>query len=300
VELYQLKTFVKIADEGSLTRAAELLFTSQPAISAQIKALEEELGVTLFERSSRGMQLTAKGQLLYRQAQATLEAAAQLKGQAQQLQQALVGELRIGVHTDFDFMRIGELHRLIQDRHARISPHFVQSMTADILPDIRRGKLDAGFFFGPCRDAELSTWQLAEVPLRVAAPAAWADRVKDASLESLATLPWVYTSETCPFFRLTEQIFAPLDTEPHKVAYVDAEDAVRELIRAGAGLSVLRADDAERLQAIGEVSCWQGDVPSMELGFAVMRQRAGEPLIQAAQSIVAGMWLDTDALSDSA
>ena len=44
MELYQLNTFVRIADEGSLTRAAELLFTSQPAISAQIKALEDELG----------------------------------------------------------------------------------------------------------------------------------------------------------------------------------------------------------------------------------------------------------------
>ena len=78
MEFYQLNTFVKVADEGNLTRAAERLFTSQPAISAQIKALEEELGVELFERSSRGMRLTAKGQLLYDQAAATLAAAEQL------------------------------------------------------------------------------------------------------------------------------------------------------------------------------------------------------------------------------
>jgi len=59
--------------------------------SAQIKALEEELGIALFERSSRGMQLTAKGRLLYEQAVQTLNSAAKLKGQAQQLQQELVG-----------------------------------------------------------------------------------------------------------------------------------------------------------------------------------------------------------------
>ncbi|MES9912641.1 MAG: LysR family transcriptional regulator, partial [Candidatus Sedimenticola sp. 4PFRAG1] len=54
MELYQLKTFVKVADEGHLTRAAEQLFTSQPAISAHIKALEEELGVVLFQRTPKG------------------------------------------------------------------------------------------------------------------------------------------------------------------------------------------------------------------------------------------------------
>jgi DNA-binding transcriptional LysR family regulator len=58
VELYQLKTFVPVAEEGNLTRAAEKLFISQPAISAQIKALEEELRVELFRRSARGMTLT--------------------------------------------------------------------------------------------------------------------------------------------------------------------------------------------------------------------------------------------------
>ncbi|MCP5237554.1 MAG: LysR family transcriptional regulator [Zoogloeaceae bacterium] len=53
MELYHLRTFVTVAEEGHLTRASERLFTSQPAVSAHIKALEEELGVTLFERTPR-------------------------------------------------------------------------------------------------------------------------------------------------------------------------------------------------------------------------------------------------------
>lgn len=294
MELYQLKTFVKIAEEGSLTKAAELLFTSQPAISAQIKALEEELGVALFDRTSRGMQLTAKGRLLYTQALDTLNAAAKLKSDAQQLQNELVGEIRIGVHTDFEFMRIGELHRLLQTEHPRVSPYFTQSMSMDILPDIRRGALDAGFFFGPCRLADLTTWVLAEVPMRIVAPADWSARVDKASLEDLARLPWVYTSNTCPFFSLTQELFADLDEEPNKVAYVDSEDAVRELIRAGAGLSMLRVDDAARLQANGEAVCWYGETPRIMLGFAVQGQRAAEPVISAVQSLITDMWLAPD------
>lgn len=300
MELYQLNTFVKIADEGSLTRAAELLFTSQPAISAQLKALEEELGVALFERSSRGMQLTAKGRLLYGQAVETLAAAAKLKSDAQQLRQELVGELHIGVHTDFDFMRIGDLHRRLQHDHPRISPHFEQSMTSQILPDLRRGKLDAGFYFGDCRLADLASVELAAVPMQVVAPADWHARIADASLASLAELPWVYTSDTCPFFTLTQSLFAGVDQEPAKVAYVDSEDAVRALIRAGAGLSMLRGDDARRMQDNDEACIWQGAAPTITLGFAVQRQRAAEPVIDALLTIVRDMWIADRNLADSA
>lgn len=60
MEIYQLRTFVTIAKEGSITRASELLFLSQPAVSAHIKAMEDELGLVLFERTPRGMSLTGK------------------------------------------------------------------------------------------------------------------------------------------------------------------------------------------------------------------------------------------------
>ncbi len=298
MELYQLKTFVKVADEGNLTRAAELLFTSQPAISAQIKALEEELGVALFDRSSRGMQLTAKGELLYKQAVETLSAAAKLKSDAQQLQQELVGEVKIGVHTDFDFMRIGALHSLLVERHPRVAPHFMAGMSATILPDIRRGVLDAGFFFGPCSLADLAITHLLDVPIQVVGPADWADRIDGASMADLIQLPWVYTSDDCPFYALSQTLFTQHGSEPARVAYVDSEDAVRALIRAGAGISLLRADDASRMQDAGEAVCWQGEILSMPLSFAVQRQRAGEPLIRATRKLVAENWGESAELAD--
>ena len=62
MELYQLKTFAAVADTGNLSRAAEMLHTSQPAITAQIKALEAEFGVTLFERTGAGLHMTEAGQ----------------------------------------------------------------------------------------------------------------------------------------------------------------------------------------------------------------------------------------------
>ena len=66
MELYQFRKFAAVAELGHLTRAAERLHVSQPAVSAQIKALEDELGVTLFERVSSGMVLTSAGRKLSR------------------------------------------------------------------------------------------------------------------------------------------------------------------------------------------------------------------------------------------
>ena len=61
MELNRLRSFVVVAETGHLTRAAEKLHISQPALSAQIRALEDELDLTLFERTSTGMTLTAAG-----------------------------------------------------------------------------------------------------------------------------------------------------------------------------------------------------------------------------------------------
>ena len=86
MELYQLRTFVTVADTGNLTQAAERLFTSQPAVSAHIKALEEELEVKLFDRTSKGMRLTESGTSLRDKAQLVLNASNELKHAAKTLQ----------------------------------------------------------------------------------------------------------------------------------------------------------------------------------------------------------------------
>ena len=74
MDFYQLKTFVTVAREGSVTRASERLHLSQPAVSAHIKALEDALGLTLFERTPRGMSLTADGRRLVVKAELALSA----------------------------------------------------------------------------------------------------------------------------------------------------------------------------------------------------------------------------------
>lgn len=288
MELYQLKTFVQVAEEGNLTRASERLFTSQPAISAQIKALEEELKVTLFHRSARGMKLTDAGQRLLEQALETLASAESLRQQAKTLQQELLGEPSIGVHTDFDYARVGRLYQSIASAHPQIRPHFIQSMSPVILTDIRRGQLDGGFFFGDHAFGDLHVVEVAQTPMRVVGPAAWAERLHTASQHDLGGMPWVYTTRNCPFLPLSQQVIG--DRKPAKAAYVDSEDAVRTLVSSGAGLSLLREDDAQRQEEAGLMSLWPGEAPTIALRFAVLAKRRREPVIAAVLEKLSDVW----------
>ena len=79
MELYLLRTFVIVAEQGHLTKAAALLHVSQPAVSGQIKALEEQLELKLFERGPGGVRLTKAGEALLPHAQAVVRQAADFR-----------------------------------------------------------------------------------------------------------------------------------------------------------------------------------------------------------------------------
>src|SRR5260221_13354974 len=117
MELYQLRSFAAIAETGQLTRAAEKLHVSQPALSAQLKALEEELDFTLFERTPNGMVLTAAGKRLLAGADSVLAAAQDLQNVAKELKGEVVGKARIGTLSDPAFIRIGEMISAATQRH---------------------------------------------------------------------------------------------------------------------------------------------------------------------------------------
>ncbi|GGC01629.1 LysR family transcriptional regulator [Marinobacterium zhoushanense] len=290
MELYHLKTFVKVADEGNLTRASQALFTSQPAISAQIKALEEEQGVQLFSRTPKGMLLTQSGRQLYEQARLTLNAAEQLKLNASRLREELVGELRVGMHTDYEYLRVGDMYQMISSRHPQLVTHFLQSSSARILHELRHDELDAGFMFGPCRASDMAVTPLGEVGMRIIAPSAWSTEVAGASLADLARLPWVYTTPGCPFYLLFEALFEAGNPLPRQIVWCDNEDAIRTLLRAGVGLSVVRVDDAERAVDEGYGVCWDGAVPSLAINLVMLKQRAQEPALVALKESVCALW----------
>ncbi|MDR3640370.1 MAG: LysR family transcriptional regulator [Humidesulfovibrio sp.] len=295
MELYQLRTFVAVAEEGHLTRAAERLFISQPAVSAHIKALEEELGVALFTRSSRGMQLTREGQALRAQAEAALKSVGELLSQARSLRENLSGELHLALNTDPDLLRVRRLMDALRAAHPKLQVHLPQGSSNLIIEDVRAGRLDGGFaYVSEPADAalppELSCLLLATTSLHVVAPPDWSERLNACTWAELARESWVWFTDACPCRSLLERQLSPYTDEIKKVAVTDYEGTLKALVSSGAGLGLMHRDEARGWEKTGEVCVWPHDQLPIGICFLTRTDRAADPAIRAVQNTLREVW----------
>lgn len=142
MELRHLRYFVAIAEERSFTRAAERLWVAQPGLSTQIRRLEAELGVQLFDRHTRGVDLTAAGELFLERARLTLAAADAAGATGRDLQAGASGTLRLGIASE---ARSGQaqllLRRFVAERSG-VELTVLESYGGTLWRDLRDGRLD--------------------------------------------------------------------------------------------------------------------------------------------------------------
>jgi DNA-binding transcriptional LysR family regulator len=171
MDLHQLKTFVVVAREGSITRASELLHLSQPAVSAHIKTMEDALQVTLFERTPRGMSLTTEGKRLLAKAEQTLGAHQALIDEATRIKGHLAGKLRIGSGSNSNHEAVGRLLTELSERSPDIEVTLKHGTSQEILAGLRNDSLDAGFYNEAGDPApDLATVEVTRFTTYVAAP----------------------------------------------------------------------------------------------------------------------------------
>lgn len=292
MELYQLRTFVAVAAENSITRAAKRLFTTPSAVSAHIKALEDELGVVLFKRTSKGMEITEKGELLLQKAQQTLFTAQDLVNHATELQSHLLGQVSIGLNALPAFLRVPQLVRQLQENCPGIELNLVSSATGKIINDLSEQKLDSGYLFGPVNEALISAQRICSAELVIAAPKQWLPQLERAQWSDIAGLPWIHSPAYCPFQEISDALFHQRGLKFQRVATPQTgDDATKvELISAAIGLALLEKQEAELAAAQGRLMIWPSEAISCDLSFACLRQRQSEPLILAVQNAVLTVW----------
>jgi DNA-binding transcriptional LysR family regulator len=290
MELYQLRTFVAVAESRHLTRAAEKLHVSQPAVSAQLKALEDELELSLFERTSTGMLLTAAGQRLLPHAERTLAAAQDLRVEARVLRGHIAGTLKVGTLSDPDFIRVGELLARSLELHPLLKIELHSEVSGAAFEAVREGELDASFYFGELAHPGVADLALQPIVYRVAAPVAWRDRVNAADWGELASMPWILTPSISTHNRLVGTMFREHGLSPAKVVEADHEAVIKTLIVSGVGLSLLREDLARSLEAEGEVCIWARAELGTTLRFIYPADRAADPLLGALLDVIRDVW----------
>src|SRR3954469_10441593 len=143
MELRHLRYFVTVAEERSITRAAEQLWIAQPGLSTQIRRLEAELGVQLLNRHTRGVELTPAGQVFLERARATLAAAEVASSTAADLEAVLLGTLRLGIATGAPAGLAPPLLAAFGRNRPNVEVTVLESYSGTLMRGLRAGGLDA-------------------------------------------------------------------------------------------------------------------------------------------------------------
>jgi DNA-binding transcriptional LysR family regulator len=289
MDIHQLKTFVAVAREGSITRTSERLHLSQPAVSAHIKAIEDAVGLTLFERTSRGMNLTSDGQRLLVKAERTLAAHHELMDEATRMKGRLTGKLRLGAGSNSDHEAVGRLLTILSERCPEVEVALKHGTSLEILAGIRNGSLDAGLYNEAGQpDPDLATLDVSTFSIFVVAQPGLVATSDPLDWSSLANVPWIYPTSSACCGTTAESLFKANHIRPRRVIGVDREDVTRSLIAGGLGVGLLHAGTAEAAKARGEVELLFESPTRVRVLLAHLASRAEDPLLMAATSFMSG------------
>jgi DNA-binding transcriptional LysR family regulator len=307
-----LRCFVTVAREGTVSRAASLLNLTQPAVSLQLKALEEATGLQLFNRTPGGFTLTEAGATLLPLAHKAVAAAQDFGTAANSLKESQRRTLRVGTILDPEFTRLGPFVRSLTASAQRTEVFLRYGMSDDVLTQIGTGELDVGYYIDATPEPSLSSHVLTErliedgkfhlMPLmsyvyRVIAPREWSDRVTGKGWADLAHLPWLATPAKSAHRRMLDDIFRPLGPLPKRVSFTDQEEAMTDFVESGICLSLARDPVIERIARERNFVIADKVTLTCDLSFACLASRRQEPTIAHAFAAMQAVW---DLKSDKA
>ena len=192
MELRHLRYFVAVAEELSFTRAASRLHTAQPSLSQQIRQLEHEVGVPLFERTRHHVRLTPAGRLFLSEAQEIL---GRVERAVRRAARAAAGEVELSVGTfpAADVKVLPRLRPLIAARLPHLHLLLHSKYAVDPISGLRQGRLDVAFLRGPLVEPELIVTEIAREPIMVLLPAghplAGKKRIRIDRIDTLRCIP---------------------------------------------------------------------------------------------------------------
>lgn len=149
MDIKVLNYFLTVAQEESITKAAERLYMTQPPLSRQLKALEDELGTQLFIRGSRKITLTEEGMLLRKRAEEMIELMEITRAEINASNENISGDVYIGGGETEGMRIIAKVTEKLQKEYPDIKIHLFSGHTEDIAEKLERGLLDFGIFIEP-------------------------------------------------------------------------------------------------------------------------------------------------------
>jgi DNA-binding transcriptional LysR family regulator len=245
MELRQLKQLVVLAETLNFHRAAERLHMTQPPLSASIKKLEEEIGVTLFDRLPAGLKLTSTGEVVLRSARRSLFFAEELKRTAREGDLGEQGILRIGFVGSATYSLMPQLIRGFRRQYPHVDLVIEESTTSELLRRLENQTLDVALVRYPVlepSDATITLLQQDQMVLAVSFDSALARR-STIALAELADEPFIiYSSAMVPTMHaLTMYAFQEAGVKPRIAQEAVQVQTLLSLVESGLGVALVPA-----------------------------------------------------------
>ncbi|MGO1181874.1 MAG: LysR substrate-binding domain-containing protein [Micrococcaceae bacterium] len=242
MEIRQLRYFVAVAEELHFGRAAARLHISQPPLTVHIKRLEQLVGAALFDRTSRQVQLTEAGNLLYPRALAILEDVEQASAEVGLVAAGHLGQVRLGFVSSASYEVVPLALREMRERHPGIRIDLEPLVTGDQLEALMQGRLDLGVVRDAPLHPGLDFTTLREERIVAVVPAdhhlATSPVVEPADLAGEPLILFPFTSMP-GFVAKALEVFREHGSSPQVVQQVINQENVMGLVAAGVGISLL-------------------------------------------------------------
>jgi LysR family hydrogen peroxide-inducible transcriptional activator len=241
--LQELRYLVALADKGHFVNAAQACNVGQPTLSMQLKKLENQLGVRLFERNNHKVEPTPVGSLIIERARIALEVVEQIRELAQQTRDPMDGTLRLGVIPTLGPYLIPHMLPTLRSRFPAFRLHPREALTTELLEGLRQRQFDALLLSLPVAGKDIEILPLFREPLMVALPAGHALEKQDhVSREDLAGQTLLLLEEGHCLRRQTLEVCcAPLLQPEEDELKVSSIETLRQMVAAGLGCALLPA-----------------------------------------------------------
>ncbi|MGB3068851.1 MAG: LysR substrate-binding domain-containing protein [Ottowia sp.] len=242
MDLKQLRAFVTVAETGNVTRAASLLNLVQPAVSRQLRLLEEDLGTELFDRSRHGMQLTSSGTTMLEYARRILNEVERAKAEIQPTEGPVSGIVSIGLLASTSDLLATRLATEVAQRYPHIRLRLTIGYAGHLQHWIEAGDIDAALLYGRKETPSLQVKALIEESLWVvAAPSAGLSHRRPLALSRVAREPFVLPAAPQGLRAAIEHAAAEADITLQVFAETNALSVQKELVAQGHGWTILPA-----------------------------------------------------------
>lgn len=238
--LTQLEGFLTVVQEGSITKAAEKLYVTQPTLSLQIKALEEELGQELFERDGKQWRLTGAGRVLQGRARQVLDLVEQTRQEVTGLKELQRGQLLIGANESTCLYILPEVIQAFSERFPGVEMHLKTRSSAAMLRLVAEGEVDFGLATLPLIDPRVATQPLIwREDVAICGPHHPLAAVESPQLADLARHTLLLLEQGSTTRLLLEQLMGRQGVIPQATLQVDSLEVMKRFAAINLGVAVV-------------------------------------------------------------